>query len=40
MIGLGCPMYRRDETGKVNALEVLARHGAPPDEFEEHIHAL
>ncbi len=29
-----------DETGEVSALSVLARHGAIPDEFEEHIRAL
>jgi hypothetical protein len=29
-----------DETGEVNAISVLARHGAIPDEFEEQIRAL
>jgi hypothetical protein len=29
-----------DETGEVSALEVLARHGAIPEEFEEQIRAL
>lgn len=28
------------ETGEVSALEVLARHGAIPEEFEEQIRAL
>src|SRR5690349_20340869 len=28
------------ETGEVNALDVLARHGAIPEEFEEQIRAL
>ena len=29
-----------DETGEVSALDVLARHGAIPEEFEEQIRAL
>ncbi|KQU50047.1 hypothetical protein ASG72_18780 [Bosea sp. Leaf344] len=29
-----------DETGEVSALEVLERHGAIPEEFEEQIRAL
>ncbi|MBN9453285.1 MAG: hypothetical protein J0I42_15155 [Bosea sp.] len=29
-----------DETGEVSDLEVLARHGAIPQEFEEQIRAL
>jgi hypothetical protein len=29
-----------DETGEVSAIEVLARHGAIPEEFEEQIRAL
>lgn len=29
-----------DETGEVSALEVLARYGAIPEEFEEQIRAL
>jgi len=29
-----------DETGEVSALDVLARHGAIPEEFEEQIPAL
>lgn len=29
-----------DETGEVSELEVLARHGAIPEEFEEQIRAL
>jgi hypothetical protein len=29
-----------DETGEVSALEVLARHGAIPEEFEEQVRAL
>lgn len=29
-----------DETGEVSDLEVLARHGAIPEEFEEQIRAL
>jgi uncharacterized protein YutE (UPF0331/DUF86 family) len=29
-----------DETGEVSALDVLARHGLIPEEFEEQIRAL
>ena len=29
-----------DETGEINALCVLERHGAIPEEFEEQIRAL
>lgn len=29
-----------DETGEVGSIDVLARHGAIPDEFEEQIRAL
>jgi hypothetical protein len=29
-----------DETGEISALEVLARHGVIPEEFEEQIRAL
>ncbi|SEM20149.1 hypothetical protein SAMN04515666_108147 [Bosea lupini] len=29
-----------DETGEVSSLDVLARHGAIPEEFEEQIRAL
>lgn len=29
-----------DETGEVSALDVLARNGLIPEEFEEHIRAL
>ena len=29
-----------DETGEVSSLDVLARHGAIPEEFEEAIRAL
>lgn len=29
-----------DETGEVSALDVLARYGAIPEEFEEQIRAL
>lgn len=29
-----------DETGEVASVEVLARHGAIPEEFEEQIRAL
>jgi hypothetical protein len=29
-----------DETGEVSTLDVLARHGAIPEEFEEQIRAL
>lgn len=29
-----------DETGEISSLDVLARHGAIPDEFEEQIRAL
>ena len=29
-----------DETGEVSVLDVLARHGAIPEEFEEQIRAL
>jgi hypothetical protein len=29
-----------DETGEVSAINVLARHGAIPEEFEEQIRAL
>ncbi|SEM20804.1 hypothetical protein SAMN04515666_108172 [Bosea lupini] len=29
-----------DETGKVSSLDVPARHGAIPEEFEEQIRAL
>lgn len=29
-----------DETGELGAIEVLARHGAIPEEFEEQIRSL
>ncbi|AOO82885.1 hypothetical protein [Bosea vaviloviae] len=29
-----------DETGEVSAIDVLARHGAIPEEFEEQIRAV
>jgi len=29
-----------DETGEVSSIDVLARHGSIPDEFEEGIRAL
>ncbi len=29
-----------DETGEISALDVLARHGAIPEEFEERTRAL
>ena len=29
-----------DETGELSAIEVLARHGAIPEQFEEEIRAL
>ncbi|AMJ63252.1 hypothetical protein [Bosea sp. PAMC 26642] len=29
-----------DDTGEVSSIEVLARHGAIPEEFEEQIRAL
>ncbi len=29
-----------DETGEIASIEVLARHGAIPEEFEEQIRAL